>query len=337
MNMKILTFMLMFFASILPHFSSASAYNDTEFDSIFDILNYEMAENAWDIFQSQPYHPDKTIQVNGHVSAWVDIVGFKNMTQIDGINYIPGNPADYAVVQYDIQHDISGIEWWNWNVDYLKDDLDISVSNGTVIATLNTDLKYHHSILKCRALPVPRCWISKTYYYETAQFYDSEPSPFLYDCGTGLENLTVFITIYNNSVSPKTYVYVPADDYLTHYSVQYGNDTVTHHLKKGTVEYTDKGMAYVNLTESDSWKIDGNTSAVGRIHDYAVIKTAELNQSMLNISASSAYDTVYLDNFNISVVEYSPDRPFQPIFWLICSILLIFTAGTYLIVRRFAP
>lgn len=67
---------------------------------IFYILDEKFINNISEL----PYSagtPETNWRASGYIHAWIDITGFRQMSRDNGIDYIPGRPADLAIVQYD--------------------------------------------------------------------------------------------------------------------------------------------------------------------------------------------------------------------------------------------
>ena len=67
---------------------------------IFYILDEKFIDNISELPDSVG-NPDKQIQTSGNIEAWIDIVGFNKMMRENGLDYVPGTPADHSIIQYD--------------------------------------------------------------------------------------------------------------------------------------------------------------------------------------------------------------------------------------------
>src|SRR5665811_526898 len=106
------------------------------YTGLFSILDEKYSDNISDL----PYSagsPTISWQEQGHIRAWVNIVGFKNITRIDGIDYINGKPESLALVQYGVSVSHPGIR------DSLDKSLSVNQSGNNTIASLHVVLKYH--------------------------------------------------------------------------------------------------------------------------------------------------------------------------------------------------
>src|SRR3989304_904695 len=78
--------------------------------------------------------PEKNIQTSGHISGWVDIVGFRQMIRDKGIDYVPGSPADYAIVQYDAW---AKLDCEGCSLESLTKSIAVSTSGNRTLAALS--------------------------------------------------------------------------------------------------------------------------------------------------------------------------------------------------------
>ncbi len=81
---------------------------------IQDLFNTKFVNSAYDLPDSAGT-PDTNQQSANYITAWLDIVGFRSMVQEDGVNYLPGPPENYAIVQYGASGDppgsVDSIHW----------------------------------------------------------------------------------------------------------------------------------------------------------------------------------------------------------------------------------
>jgi len=117
---------------------------------IFYILDEKFIDNISEL----PYSsgtPEVNWQASGYIHAWIDITGFKQMSRDNGIDYIPGGPEDFAIVQYDAKAKFG-------SVTKLLKSVQVSQENNFTIATLAVDLYwksticYENSCWKCRIM-----------------------------------------------------------------------------------------------------------------------------------------------------------------------------------------
>lgn len=292
---------------ILPQIASAG---------LFDILN----ENYIESINELPYSagiPSVEWQHQSHIKAWVDIVGFKNLTKENGVYLIQGDPASLAIVQYDAKAaDVPG------SVQKITKSLTTLNSNNFTVASLTVYL-YWKSI----SCDKNSCW--EVPHHETATFQDTEKSPDQFDKHP---NPTVNIIEYNNTIEPKISITV-IEPNASKIFIQYGNKSITERLKLYHVESTAKGVYYANISTIESWDVQG----ISRFGNSALINTniSDMNYSQLNITVMDIYGTVKADTFNIKQITYEPNKIVfnSLLFGFMGTLFTLFAASAYLIGR----
>jgi len=295
-------------------------------DSIFDVLDMDFFDGDWSIVSGHGT-PVKTVQANGNIRGWIDIVGFENMCNIGGKNYVDGDPDDLAIVKYGAWDTIDG---WNSNVDHFKKTRSVTCDGENVTAKLHLDLLWHTSRLRCSCSPEGgcHCWISKTYHRETANFHVSEPCPNML---TPIENVTAKITFYNHSRSPVAFIDVEPPEYVIKTIFTYNNSSITRHDLVGWVLSTTEGTEYVGFSSNSTvWQIDKNQSMITRRGNSVVIRDRHFNLSKLNISMDTPYSRHYIGNLTMTMVE--PAKPKVGVLAKILMVLSVSVIGIIMIV-----
>lgn len=274
--------------------------------SIFDVLDERFFDGAWtNVSEGEPV---KTVQTSGHIRGWIDIVGFESLCNIDGVDYVEGDPANAAIVKYDAWDTIDG---WNSNVDYLTKTLSLIDDGENVTAKLHVDLLWHTSRLRCSGSAETggrHCWISKTYHRETANFYAVELCP---DVLTPIENITASITIQNNSFSPYTSVSVPTQANIVSTEFIYKNNTVKHYHSLGWITNNSNGNEHVEFLNKSFWIEDDDQNVIRHQGDQCIINEAPLNLSELQITISSPYTTKNVTDYNVTMINSKPSDYIQ--------------------------
>jgi hypothetical protein len=194
---------------------------------IFYILDEKFIDNINELPESAG-HPDKQIQTSGNIEAWIDIVGFNKMIHENGLDYVPGNPADYAIIQYDAEGTQPGI------FDSIEKTISFTHSGNNLTAILNVKLKWHTQYCDDKG-----CFINGRF-TETAAFQDTETSPNTYP--PLLENLRVNLTQYNNSLYENIGICIVNISGLNKYTIQYEDNIATYRLKKAHVNKLQRGF-----------------------------------------------------------------------------------------------
>lgn len=274
-------------------------------DDFFNLVNQTRTVTQVDdiVDSNSVYVSNTTVQKSGHIRGIVDIVGFKQMVCIDGVHYIPGLPEDHAIIKTKLWDE--GLHWNN-NLDHIKiTDERITTANNITTVDVDIHLLWHHSELKSRTVcGLNGCrthkWIRKTYYDEYATFTASRVSPQQYP---GIVDPVCKVTIFNNSIAPKTVVNIPDIDYILGYRIKFINETIEYFYNVLSVEELDNGFEYYNFTRAPSQSIYEDSDIFSRIGNVILINSTEMNGS-LNISMITPYDE---KEINYTVSNYSSE------------------------------
>jgi hypothetical protein len=289
---------------------------------IFYILDEKFINNISEL----PYSagtPETNRQASGYIHAWIDITGFKQMSRDNGIDYIPGRPADLAIVQYDAKAaDVPG------SVTKIDKSIMTYQSNNSTIAVLTVDLYWKSTICDENS-----CW--EVPYHETAQFRDTEISPVQYKPIS--QELKVNITQYNNSLYENIGIRIIIPPGLLNIKLNYQNKTATHRLSVGHVEQTSKGVYFANITSSDAWNIQG--SDISRLENTIFMNgnLSTMNLSDIKITGSNLYETRTMNSsqFNITRLEFKPEKELEnPVLMWFMSVMAVMAGGIFLFIQR---
>ncbi len=285
-----------------------------------DMLNQTYIHNVTElpVYQGTP---DIKLQSYKHITAWIDIVGFKGVVSENGIEYIKGYPADSAIVQSDAHLNIpKGNKCYSCELDSIKKTITVSQSGSYTIATMQVILKFHETLCAQKS-----CWLE--YYEETGTFQDKELSPLQYPA---LVPPMVNITEYKNPIEDKISVNVKSLN-ASIIEMSYGNQTARHVLKIYRVE-NNTGVA----TAADTWEFSG--TGISRIQNNVIINTnvSTIDYSQLNVTVSNAYESIQADytKYNITRIEYKPEAIFNPVLIFFVGAVAVFSFSSYSILRR---
>jgi hypothetical protein len=302
-------FLILF--SLIP---AASGYA-----GIFSILDEQFIDDINDL----PYSagsPTISWQEQDHIGAWVDIVGFRDITRIDGIDYTISKPESLALVQYEAFADPPGI----------FDSLDKSVSvyqfGNNTIASLHVVLKYHK--ISCDK---SGCWISGRF-TEEKDFIDSELSPLIYP---SLMNGSANITEYNNTINPHAAIglNLPGNSNLSKVTFRYGSDSLTHYFRQGHVEQTEKGIYFLNLSVVDFWT--ANTESLQHFNEWVMIpNSSRPDYSKLSIEISNPYETRTINNYSFERITYPAASTFSNPILMVVGMISTLIVMSIKIIRR---
>ena len=296
-------------------------------DTISEILETKYLDFAHALKYSGVYDPDKNVQNHKHITGWIDIVGYDNMTMIDGVYYIPGAPEDHAIIQSKIWD--TGLSWNN-NLDWIKvTDERIFTDGKNITAEIDIHLLWHHSVRKTRE---GRSWIKKTYHYEYATFADIELAPKTF-ISSDYSNVSVDVVVYNNTVSPKTTLKVlNIPQTVISVDYMYENDTISHFLGVGAQKYTIKNCPYMQINSTDVWKGEGNLS---QFNGFVIIPSMNYSTDNLTVTINDPYEAHIVDNVTVYEVKWhGMKNTFSSLLLLFVAIVGIFIVGSYYQIRR---
>jgi hypothetical protein len=308
--------------------------------------------------------PEESIQKSGHISGWVDIVGFKQMVRDKGIDYVLGSPADYAIVQYDAW---ANLDCEGCSLESLTKSIAVSTSGNQTVAALSAELKYSQTVCsggenssggsggliyypedsdgKKRVNIV---WklddsgsdggggsggaaddgsesCSTSYYSESATFEDREASPSQFGFPT---KQAITIEQYRGVVPKEIIKFKDMDEGIIAYRVTIRNGSVMHRRKIGRIEITQKGIFFMNLTPLSVWEETG--SGIYHWRDDPIMGDDEIT--------SITFDTPYGPAHNIDyssgmVYHENKETNIQPGVWSVLYVVLIFFAGIYIMYK----
>lgn len=331
-------FQYIYRASVLLLFVlySSAAAEETEDQtpenySIIDMIMEYYIDSVDNLVYPDTLQPEKTVQQSGNILGWIDVVGFNNLTMINGEYYIPGKAEDHAIIAYDKWETADG---WNRGIDELSEAVQVTSNNTTITASMNIYLKWHESTLKTRTICTPfGChpvvWIQKDYHTETAIFTDTDLVPATF---TPLNLNTSFleVVVYNNSVSPKTTIKVcNIPENVLNINYTYDNESVIHYFGTCNQEYTDKNVPYMFIQSADIWKGGlGDGGNLTRVGDMVCLKTNNFSAANLTVSLSDPYNTSEINNITVHEVQWHGlEDTFSSLFWLFITVVCIFMTG----------
>ncbi len=269
--------------------------------------------------------PEKNIQTSGHISGWIDIVGFKDMIMDDGVYYVPGNPADYAIVMADagagelqsrVVLDYRVRCYWCFVSSFDK-KISVTQQGNQTVATLYVTLKWYEAIENSGS-------IQKIDYAESATFEDRETSPSQFRFPT---KQAITIEKYRRAVPKEIIKLRDMDKGIIAYRITTGNGSVTHRRKIGKVEMTPKGIFFMNLTPLSVWERTG--SGIYHFGDDPIMG----DDTITDITFDTAYGPA--PNINSSGIVYHENKEtsIDPGVWSILYVVLIFFAGIYIMYK----
>ncbi len=289
---------------------------------IFYILDEKFIDNINELPDSAG-NPDKQIQKSGNIEGWIDIVGFNKMMRENGLDYVPGNPVDHAIIQYDAKGTQPGI------FDSIEKTISFTKLGNNLTAVLNVKLKWHTEYCDDKG-----CFINGRF-TETAAFQDTEPSPKTYPSLP--EDLRVNLTQYNNSLYENIGISIINISGLNKYTIQYEDNIAAYRIKKAHVEQTAKGIYFANVTPAEFVDLKGkNISRYGKMvllnGNLSKISTDDIKITGLNLYETK---TANSSQFNIKRLEFKPEKELEnPVSMWFISVMAVMLGGIYFYARR---
>ena len=279
-----------------------------EWDGNFDSLNYKATDPAA-VWVTSPL-----------MLAWVDIVGYRNMSRINNTDYILGDPCSCVIVESDVK-DLLG---WNDNVDWIDKQFSYHISNGNITVTFNITMLWHHSTEI--TLPSGKKKIKKDYSYAFMTITDTEKVPLEYVYTAA--SIPTYLIFYNNTFSPKTIINIPKKMGLFYIKYSYNNESIRQNLMNAEIETNPKGIEFINFTDAKKWEDpEGNLS---HLAGSCIIKGANFTPDDLNISLRTPYRSLNVTDYNLTINNVSAGSCVNPAiipFMAVIS-LLLFTLAT---------
>jgi len=285
--------------------------------NIFDILDEKYITDISELPYSSG-NPDKNLQKQGHIEAWIDIVGFRNLSKENETFYSYGDPVGLAI----IQNDARGVFKCSTCGYKITQYVHSYAAGNYLVSVLETKMIWYE-------LVCTKDGCSCVEHTEFATFSDVESVPKQFD---KFIDSKVNIIEYNNSVNPRTVINVSTSN-LSSINYTYKNQPVHNYLKNARVEKTAKGIYFANLSMTNIWT--GGTDSFQQMNDNVIIRgTADPDYDNLSILASNIYETKKVTNYSIVRDTYTIERSFSPIFIMVATIFSIMFGILYYTAKR---
>jgi len=278
------------------------------------------------------YTPNETWSRDGHISAWIDIVGYTGLVKVQDEYYIGGSAVDDVVIMYDTKHHVGGS---GWKVHKFKPSIvDISIVDDEITVLLKVELKYVHTWYTFSGFPpIPKK--HKKTYNEVAYFKDTES--FVPETYPGVNNYSLIVYNYNNTVKPKAICEGNLSGLDIAIEYLYKNESVKYNKHKLELEYTnDKNFPYANVSSLDQWSYPKDNTVIYPFLDCVWMPGNEFEKENFSVIVHTPYAT---DFANISVVEiegFNNEVEWLDILWLVflTSLVLMLVSLLYVYVIR---
>lgn len=282
------------------------------FDSIFDFLELDFRDNA--TVTNTDVNPDIEWQEKGKSKAWVDIVGWDNLLERNGIFYIP--EGQEPIVKYDAENTAS-------RPVSLDTDLTLTEKDGILTADLKVKAVYEvakKATKKVNGISVPSIELIRK--SSTSHYIDSELIPETFRPSI---NATAYLTVLNNSMSSQTRVYVPDSPDVMKVLFKFNNTEIVHYLHTATLNSTEKGVKYAQVSELDYWTGE-NVSRLGS----TLVLPGRVDPDELTVIQYDVYgNEIPITDYETEVKNQDEKKLIPPITFLFSGIVGLFLIATY--------
>jgi parallel beta-helix repeat protein len=292
------------------------------FSSIFDILNYQFSTTALVPQTNQIRSVDNWQKKGENTEATLSIDGFRNLSEIDGVEYIPGKAQDNVIVNYQTRNDALFSAGQTSKLSYQE-------NNSTLMVYLQVDTSWytkssHIVSILGKHISVPDISTKN----ESEVYSASVPEPELFPKTSEIQ---ANVTYYNNSYNPHSIVSISNAWEIVQETYTYNGSEANHFKLVGEVSTKDNGFSYVNYSKISTWKSsDSQISGFGG----ELYITGKFNPALLNISVQTPYETVKINKINVTEVPDQSGLISNPGLWAFVGTLTFFGIFIYRNFRR---
>ena len=282
-----------------------------------DVHNQEYWDGDWQI-ASEEGKPVRSWRDNCYgsddcsatISAWIDIIGFRNESVINGTRYVNGSSKDFAIVKRDARYSVpSSMRFISFKstskvIDCTWDDGRISTE-----AIQSSKLVYEEWI--CYFIPD----IGNFCYWQeyTDNLYVSCTTAAPHPYTTRIQDIPVRVVVCNRSFQPVTHIIIPDEDTpimagVREVQVTYNDSTVSRHDEIGFVVDNNRGTEYVEFVPfgEATWIEDDNQTEISHFLGAVTVSDPEFNMSKLQIQMRTPYETRNVTNYTVVVIDDTP-------------------------------
>lgn len=268
---------------------------------VYDLLSLKVWDGDWKVADDEG-EPVKHWTKNNRIRAWINITGFRNESVINGTRYVNGSAKDHAIIKRYAKYSMGKGEKKTSFTSTLTVTDSVGINGTKTTAVQKSVLNYKKRVCSfgiCR-------WVAKTTSL-TADVTVNAPE----NLTTRIPNVTVNILVYNRSVAPVTYIYVPIehcpsmkDVMIVNYT--YNGSTVHRYDQVGEVRKNSLGAEYVQFIDGGwypLWIKDTNQTKIDHCGRLVTVFDPNFNISLLNISLHTPYETKYIENVTMKVIS----------------------------------
>jgi hypothetical protein len=250
---------------------------------------------------------------NGNLEAWLDIVGYRHLSQDNGTFYTLEDPTKEAIIKYDTRA-VFDCRYSACMVESITPILTVTLMDNLTTARLHVDMKYLE--IYCT-----QDGCQTHHLTEQADFYDSELAPERFIM-PGAQDVN--IKQYNGSVYKPQVLNFNLSPGITALNITTINGSIKQYFKAGQVAYTDKNIPYLNLTKTDQYEQTGRD--ISKLNNEYIV-----NSNLTGIEFFTAYGPLEA-GANI-IKTLMPETKIQSGVYGIIYIVFIFFGGIYVMFK----
>lgn len=293
--MRPYTFFIILLIVSIPSAEAGVIEDAKAIQFVTDLLGREYWDGDW-IIASEQGTPIKSVKSRGHIRAWIDIIGFENESVINGTRYVDGTAKDFAIVKRDAWHTPVSGKVVSFTSTY-------HLADGDNMTTATQSTSFHWKKKKCGLFG---CYWVHYWEYLTVSHTAKSPENFT----TRIPDVCVYIKSYNRTFNPVTYIYIPPEAHPSMEDVmisrvRYNGSNISRYDQVGWVMKNNRGTEYVEFVDGGIhplWHKDENQSMIDHCGGLVTVFDPDFNESLLNISLHTPYETRYITNYSTDIV-----------------------------------
>lgn len=325
----------------LVQISKADICNETDIDfevwiksdcehGIFEIYNEKFIDKIEDLPLNGVLNPEQVWQPSNwqdeckrdknpfFVFGWVDILGYKDAIMMNGTFFVNKSIQDAVIIDYKTYSCVLGLAVFKLP---LENKIEVYQQGDQVIAKL-TSTQVMYSIYDGH----------KSYYNLTRIFYDSEPAPKQIQ---KLPDLKINATIFNNSFYENVGIHIVNSSGYFQYTIKYKDNIATYRIKKASVEQTEKGIYFANVTPFEFLEVEGKN--ISRFYGNMILVHGNIND--VEITGSNLFESKrFSSKIMIDRKKFRPEKELEkPVNWVVVGIFISILAGINFFLSRWRP
>ena len=276
-------------------------------------------------YNPKTYTPTDTWSRNGHISAWVDIVGYTGMVKVQDEYYIEGPATDDVVIVYDIKHHVNTRSGSGYTVKKFEPSIvDISIVDDEITVLLKVELEYVYTwyTLKIDSSNKTIKIKHTETYDKVAYFRDTES--FIPETYPGVNDYGLTVYNYNNTVKPKAICEGNLSGLDIAIEYLYKNESVKYNKYELVLEYTnDKNFPYANLSQLDQWSYPPDNSRIHPFLNSVWMPGNDFEKEDFSVIVHTPYTTGFANTSLVEIEGFNNDIELLNVLWLIILTTLV--------------